>query len=247
MFLVVPLCTPAPSALEASLPKEKQGEREQADETNKQWERLSGKHKAVVMVETERENRLYSEEDWKGSRGWAWLSVQLSLDGNVLLHSIFLSVLDCLLFNNRPSRLVCIYTTLCIWLGWGRDRGEVQNWGLLTPLIAHPPPVPALGSEAGGAESDSQAKGGNLAYLFWNFIILNYLDQDGSPSLLSSLLLLSTLSRKHVSSHSLFILLSVCLLLGFLPLHVLLHHCLSNRLAFLICHFQPCLLSGSFF
>lgn len=43
------------------------------------------------------------------------------------------------------------------------------------------------------------------------------------------------------------VLLSVCLLLGFFPVHVLLHHCVSHRLAFLICYFQPCLLSGSFF
>lgn len=67
---------------------------------------------------------------------------------------------DCLLLNNRPSRFVCIYTALCIWLGWGGDRGEVHNRGLLTFLITHPLPVPALGSEAGGAESDSQAEGG---------------------------------------------------------------------------------------
>lgn len=171
----------------------------------------------------------------------ALLSLQLSLDGNVLPHNRLLSVFDCLLLNNRPSRFVCIYTTLCIWLGWGGDRGEVQNWGLLTPLIAHALPVPALGSKAGGAESDSQAEGENLAYLLWNFIIFNYLDQDGSPSRLLSPLLFSTFSRKQCflaqSRPS-----SCCL-----HLRVLLHRCLSHRWAFLICYFQPYLLSGSFF
>lgn len=91
---------------------------------------------------------------------------------------------DCCLTIDPPG--LCVFLQLYV-SGWG-DRGEGR----------------ALGSEAGGAESDSQAKGENLAYLFWNFIIFNYLDQDDSPSLLPSLLLLSTLSRKHnVSSHSL--------------------------------------------
>lgn len=104
----------------------------------------------------------------------------------------------CCLTKDPPGLCVVIQLYVSGWAEGG--DGEVQNWGLLTSLIAHPPPVPALGSKAGGAESDSQAEGESLAYLLWNFIIFNYLYQDSSPSLLPSLLLLSTLSRKHISS-----------------------------------------------
>lgn len=86
-------------------------------ETNKQWERLSGKHKAVVTVETGEGESAVFRGRMKRKPSPALLSVRLSLDGNVLLHSFFLTVFDCLLLNNRPSRVVCIFTTLYIWLG----------------------------------------------------------------------------------------------------------------------------------
>ena len=226
--------------------------------------------------ERERKKQLYWEWLWEGSCGQVWLSPLCLTDTRwqrfaaqlLSRPPILRSVIDSLLLNNRPSRVQCIYVTVCIWLVWERvvvvmvveeeeeeeERGT--GWGAANPPWSPPSTLsPSLHLPSSHSCSPLWApalwswrcwirrshRGGNLAYLC-GILLFSTIWIMMAPTLLPSLFLLSTLSRKHrLSSHSL-----VCLCAALLPSLP----CAASPLLitpiniFNFCHFSPCVLSS---
>lgn len=103
------------------------------------------------------------------------------------LASVHLLLLTPCCLTIDPPRVVCIYVTLCICLGWEGDSGErYRMGGCKPPVIPHSLPFlfAALSSGSLKLEVLNQAVGprGKTCLSLWNFIIFNYLDHDGSLS-----------------------------------------------------------------
>ena len=210
--------------------------------------------------ERERKKQLYWEWLWEGSCGQVWLSPLCLTDTRwqrfaaqlLSLPPILRSVIDSLLLNNRPSRVQCIYVTVCIWLVWERvvvaavvvveeERGT--GWGAANPpwspplsfsLSTSPPPVPVLRSEprlsgAGGAESGGRTEGEILLIC----VEFYYFQLFGSWWLPLSFPPSSSFPPCHANTGFPRTALSVCVPLCFLPFPVLPHPCLSRQLTFL--------------
>lgn len=128
-------------------------------------------------------------------------SVWLSLDGNVLLHSVSdePSLISHLWatpprFTMDPPGFVRFYATLCIWLGWEGDSEERyrMGWGggAGSPCEPPHPPTPShfysplwvLAVWGCRCWIRRWGRGGKARLSLWNFIIFSYLDHDRSLS-----------------------------------------------------------------
>lgn len=264
MFLSVAFSTPARSTGKASLTVkeewEREGERERERQTNKQRERLSGKHGGVVtqLKRRERERNSCIESDYEReavAKSGSPLSVWLTLDGNVLLHSFS----PCLPSSDLLLTPCCltidplgfsVFMWLCVsgwsgrgwWWRWRWWRRGVQDGELRTPhdpplalsLSTSPPPVPVLRSEprlsgAGGAESGGRTEGEILLIC----VEFYYFQLFGSWRLPLSFPPSSSFPPCHANTGFPRTASSVCVPLCFLPFPVLPHPCLSRQLTFL--------------
>lgn len=252
LSLSPPLLDPWGSHHSKHISERERGGRER--ETNKQRERLSGKHGGVVtqLKKGGREKEtavlrviMRGKLAKSGSphcltdTRWQRFAVQL------LSLAYLLYVIDFLLLNNRPSRIVCVY--VCIWLGWWWR--EVQDGGTANPRDPPlhpppPPPVPVLWSEQSRGSLElkvlNQVVGprGEFCLSVWNFIILNYLDHDRSrsPSLPLPPFHLVTQTQAFLTQPCL----SVCLPLCFLPFPCAASPLLITPInIFNFCHFPP--------
>lgn len=228
LSLSPPLLDPWGSHHSKHISERERGGRER--ETNKQRERLSGKHGGVVtqLKKGGREKEtavlrviMRGKLAKSGSphcltdTRWQRFAVQL------LSLAYLLYVIDFLLLNNRPSRIVCVY--VCIWLGWWWR--EVQDGGTANPRDPPPPPTPTSSrscslvrakprlSGAEGAESGCRAEGGILLIC----VEFYYFKLFGSWSLPLSFPPSSSFSPCHANTGFPHTALSVCLPAALLP------------------------------